>query len=106
MMTQTRTFHTQYWKMMSQNLERPSRLILVCQPGIGWVKVMKWMQLPLVSFNTMFCASLIYEHTANHLSEYDLAICRAFAYKVKTHTTNEDFAKVPYAFLTNPPLLK
>jgi hypothetical protein len=65
------------------------------------------MQPPLVSFNTMFCdASLIYEHTANRLSEYDLAICRAFAYKVKTHTTDEDFAKVPYAFLTNPPLPK
>ena len=55
----------------------------------------------------VFHALLISElHPANRLSEYDLAICRAFAYKVKTHTTDEDFTKVPYAFPTNPPLPK
>ena len=56
------------------------------------------------ALNTMFFdASLIYGHITYHLREYDLAIHRAFAYKVKTHTTNEDFVKVPYTFLTNPP---
>jgi hypothetical protein len=53
-------------------------------------------------FNTF----LIYRCVANRLSAYDLAICRAFAYKVKTHTTDEAFAKVPYAFPSKPPLPK
>ncbi|KAG5639821.1 hypothetical protein DXG03_003330 [Asterophora parasitica] len=40
------------------------------------------------------------------LSEYDQAICRAFAYKVQIHTTNEDFAKIPLAFPSDLPLPK
>lgn len=35
-----------------------------------------------------------------------MAICRAFSYKVKTHTTDADFNKIPYAFPTEPPLPK
>ena len=35
---------------------------------------------------------------AKKLSESDLAICRAFAYKVRTHTTDEGFDKLPLAF--------
>ena len=35
---------------------------------------------------------------AEKLSELDLAICRAFAYKVQTLTTDEDFCKLPLAF--------
>jgi hypothetical protein len=42
--------------------------------------------------------------SAEKLGEYDLAICRAFSYKVQTHTTDEDFIKLPYAFPSNPPL--
>ena len=38
------------------------------------------------------------------MNEYDLAICRAFSYKVQTHTTDEDFLKLPHAFPSNPPL--
>ncbi|KAF5343667.1 hypothetical protein D9758_014703 [Tetrapyrgos nigripes] len=30
--------------------------------------------------------------------EYDLDICRAYAYKLTTHTTDRAFAKTPYAF--------
>ena len=41
---------------------------------------------------------------AGKLSEYDLAICRAFSYKVQMHTTDKDFHKLPCAFPTNPPL--
>ncbi|KAK0433588.1 uncharacterized protein EV420DRAFT_1238407, partial [Desarmillaria tabescens] len=37
------------------------------------------------------------------LTELDHVICRAFAYKVSSHTTDKDFAKLPYAFPTNPP---
>lgn len=48
----------------------------------------------------------MYLCTAERLSAYDLAICKAFAYKVKTHTADEDFAKVPYAFPSEPPLPK
>lgn len=43
---------------------------------------------------------------ANRLAEYDRAICRAFAYKVSTHTTDDAFSKIPYAFPQNPPLPK
>lgn len=48
------------------------------------------------------CVSII----ANRLAEYDRAICRAFAYKVSTHTTDDAFGKIPYAFPQNPPLPK
>jgi len=37
------------------------------------------------------------------LREYDLAICRPFAFKVTTHTTDAAFKKTPYAFPTEPP---
>jgi hypothetical protein len=47
---------------------------------------------------------LSHKYSANHLSEYDCAICRVFAYKVTTHTTDKAFAKTPYAFPQNPPL--
>ncbi|KAF8054994.1 hypothetical protein FPV67DRAFT_1394393, partial [Lyophyllum atratum] len=40
------------------------------------------------------------------LSSYDRAICRAFSYKVQTHTTDADFAKLPFAFPSHPPLPK
>ncbi len=40
------------------------------------------------------------------LDTYNLAICRAFSYKVQTHTTDRDFAKLPFAFPSNPPLPK
>jgi len=40
------------------------------------------------------------------LSAYDLAICQAFAYKVQTNTTDEDFQKLPYAFPSETPLPK
>ena len=43
---------------------------------------------------------------AERLSAYDLAICRVFAYKVQTHTTDTDFQKLPYAFPTDNPLPK
>ncbi|KAG6823416.1 hypothetical protein H0H92_010291, partial [Tricholoma furcatifolium] len=43
---------------------------------------------------------------ANKLSEYDLAICRAFAYKFRTHTTDADFEMTSQAFPQNPPLPK
>ena len=35
---------------------------------------------------------------AQKLSDLDLAICRAFSYKVQTHTTDEGFQKLPFAF--------
>lgn len=41
---------------------------------------------------------------ANRLAEYDLAICRAFAYKVETHTTDTAFKKLPYVFPQETPL--
>ncbi|THU76249.1 hypothetical protein K435DRAFT_600544, partial [Dendrothele bispora CBS 962.96] len=34
----------------------------------------------------------------------DLAICRAFAYKVQTHTSDDAFKKIPYAFPSETPL--
>jgi hypothetical protein len=36
--------------------------------------------------------------------EYDLAICRAFAYKLQSHTSDRNFAKLRKAFPMNPPL--
>jgi hypothetical protein len=44
--------------------------------------------------------------SADKLSAYDLAICRAFSYKVQTHTTDKDFEKLPYAFPSDNPLPK
>ncbi|KAF5353611.1 hypothetical protein D9758_013768 [Tetrapyrgos nigripes] len=40
------------------------------------------------------------------LAAYDLAICRAFSYKLQSHTTDKNFAKLPYAFPSDPPLPK
>ncbi|KAG6805646.1 hypothetical protein H0H92_014619, partial [Tricholoma furcatifolium] len=40
------------------------------------------------------------------LSAYDRAICRAFSYKVHSHTTDHDFADIPFAFCQDPPLPK
>ena len=57
--------------------------------------------LPLICTEDMM---LIGRFTANKLSAYDLAICRAFSYKVQTHTTDHDFRKLPYAFPTDTPL--
>jgi hypothetical protein len=44
--------------------------------------------------------------SAHRLHEYDLAICRAFSYKVQTHTSDEDYQKLPFAFPCKPPLPK
>ena len=44
--------------------------------------------------------------TGDRLSAYDHAICQAFSYKVSNHTTDNDFAKLPYAFPSEPPLPK
>ncbi|KAF8813489.1 hypothetical protein BYT27DRAFT_7084181, partial [Phlegmacium glaucopus] len=41
---------------------------------------------------------------AEKLDEYDRAICRAFSYKVTTHTTDAAYKKIPLAFQTDPPL--
>jgi len=38
------------------------------------------------------------------LQAYDMAICRALAYKVSTQTTDADFEKIPFAFPSDPPL--
>ena len=38
------------------------------------------------------------------LDDYDKAICRAFAYKLITHTTDAAYKKMPFAFKTDPPL--
>ncbi|KAJ7760284.1 hypothetical protein DFH07DRAFT_697064, partial [Mycena maculata] len=40
------------------------------------------------------------------LSAYDLAICRAFSYKVQTNTTDRAFKITPFAFPQTPPLPK
>ena len=45
-------------------------------------------------------------HPANRLGQYDLAICRAFAFKVQSYTSDKTFEKIPYAFPSNPPLPK
>jgi Transposase family tnp2 len=42
----------------------------------------------------------------DRLSAYDRSICRAFSYKVQTHTTDASFEKLPYAFPSDPPLPK
>ncbi|THU93068.1 hypothetical protein K435DRAFT_670900, partial [Dendrothele bispora CBS 962.96] len=42
--------------------------------------------------------------TENKLAEYDLAICRAFAYKLQSHTSDRNFKKIPYAFPATPSL--
>ncbi|KAL0058125.1 hypothetical protein AAF712_015208 [Marasmius tenuissimus] len=39
----------------------------------------------------------------NKLSALDLAICRAFSYKLQSHTTDANFRKLPFAFPTNTP---
>ncbi|PBK60064.1 hypothetical protein ARMSODRAFT_1026948 [Armillaria solidipes] len=39
---------------------------------------------------------------AQRLTELDRTICCAFAYKVSSHTTDKDFAKLPHAFPTQP----
>jgi hypothetical protein len=36
------------------------------------------------------------------MDAYDRAICRAFAYKVKTHTSDQDFQYIPFAFTSEP----
>nr|GAT57216.1 predicted protein [Mycena chlorophos] len=41
---------------------------------------------------------------AHKLSAYDIAICRAFAYKVETNTTDSAFKKAQRAFPQTPPL--
>ncbi|KAF8205478.1 hypothetical protein K438DRAFT_1578930, partial [Mycena galopus ATCC 62051] len=43
---------------------------------------------------------------AHKLSEYDLAICRAFSFKVQTNLTDRAFKMLPHAFPQNPPLPK
>ena len=46
-------------------------------------------------------------HLAEHrLAQYDLAICRAFAYKLESHTSDSNFSKLPRAFPQHPPLPK
>ncbi|THU79781.1 hypothetical protein K435DRAFT_568293, partial [Dendrothele bispora CBS 962.96] len=40
------------------------------------------------------------------LSEQDLAVCRAFSYKLQSHTTDKNFAKLPHAFPSTSPLPK
>lgn len=41
---------------------------------------------------------------AKKLTAQDLALCRAFAYKLQTYTTDRAFEKLPYAFPSDPPL--
>ena len=48
--------------------------------------------------------SLTQPPQAQNLSTSDLAICRAFAYKVHTNTTDDAFQMLPYAFPSEPPL--
>ncbi|KAJ7105986.1 hypothetical protein C8R44DRAFT_638922, partial [Mycena epipterygia] len=43
---------------------------------------------------------------AHKLSEYDLAICRAFSYKVQSQTTDKAFKMLPHAFPQTPALPK
>ncbi|KAF7349606.1 hypothetical protein MSAN_01686300 [Mycena sanguinolenta] len=43
---------------------------------------------------------------AHKLSEYDLATCRAFLYKVQTNTTDRALKKIPLAFPQDPALPK
>ncbi|KAF7333167.1 hypothetical protein MVEN_02382500 [Mycena venus] len=43
---------------------------------------------------------------AQKLSAYDLAICKAFSYKLQTNTTDRAFKKLPLAFPQDPPLPK
>ena len=38
------------------------------------------------------------------MDAYDRAICRAFAYKHKSLTTDRDYASIPFAFPSDPPL--
>ncbi|THU75862.1 hypothetical protein K435DRAFT_813955 [Dendrothele bispora CBS 962.96] len=45
-----------------------------------------------------------FSNIQNKLAAYDLSICRAFSYKVQTHTTDRNFKKLPYAFPTETPL--
>ncbi|KAJ7108095.1 hypothetical protein C8R44DRAFT_744057 [Mycena epipterygia] len=42
--------------------------------------------------------------TAHKLRAYDLAICRAFAFKVRTNLTDRGFKMAPFAFPQEPPL--
>ncbi|THU96634.1 hypothetical protein K435DRAFT_664101, partial [Dendrothele bispora CBS 962.96] len=55
-------------------------------------------------FNSTFLFSNGVE--ANKLAAYDLAICRAFSYKLQSFTTDKSFSKLPYAFPADPPLPK
>ncbi|KAF5342763.1 hypothetical protein D9758_017036 [Tetrapyrgos nigripes] len=55
-----------------------------------------------LSAEEQFGASYEHEAAGAMLAEYDLAICRAFAYKLTTHTTDRAFAKTPYAFPRHP----
>lgn len=59
--------------------------------------------LALTTEKHLFLTSYLLE---NRLATRDLAICRAFAYKVKSHTTDSDFKKLPFAFPSDPPLPK
>jgi len=38
------------------------------------------------------------------MDAYNRSICRAFAYKLKTHTSDHDFQYLPYVFNSEPPL--
>ncbi|KAJ7206883.1 hypothetical protein GGX14DRAFT_366811, partial [Mycena pura] len=60
-----------------------------------------------VSYRTYFPRILsLIPHLAHKLSAYDLAICKAFSYKLQTNTTDSAFKKIPHAFPQNPPLPK
>ena len=47
---------------------------------------------------------LIPPNLEQKLAAYDLAICRAFAYKIKTQTTDRDWPMTSFAFPQDPPL--
>ncbi|KAL1750254.1 hypothetical protein FB107DRAFT_224204, partial [Schizophyllum commune] len=51
-----------------------------------------------VRLSNLFIKCLLSPPPAQSLDAYDRAICRAFAYKLKTHTSDRAFAKIPYAF--------
>jgi len=56
---------------------------------------------PCFAYHDLYCSLT---EIVNKMDAYDRAICCAFAYKVKTHTSDRDFQYASFAFTSEPPL--
>ncbi|KAJ7733998.1 hypothetical protein DFH07DRAFT_754569, partial [Mycena maculata] len=72
--------------------------------GISLVRSTRGRPLQLVRYDRAITIHVVNFFSAHKLSAYDLAICRAFSYKVQSNTTDRAFKMLPHAFPQDPPL--